>query len=205
MIGVIEYGAGNVASVKYACERIGAQAEIISDPARAEDCDRLILPGVGSFRRAMETLHERGWTSAIKDFVVAEKPFLGICLGMQVMFDSGDEDGPTLGLGLIPGAVKLMEPQVGERIPHVGWNSLCSIKCNPLLTGVKEGVDFYFVHSYHCVAANQDDVIALCNYGKSFVAAVSKGSVLGVQFHPEKSQPLGLTVLRNFAERISPC
>ena len=205
MIGIIEYGAGNVSSVKHALERIGAEVEIISDAAVAHRFAKLVLPGVGSYRKAMESLKKSGWCAEILSHIDNGKPFLGICLGMQVLFESGDEDGPTDGLGLIPGHVELIPSVHGLRVPHVGWNSLASISANPIVEGIKKGVDFYFVHSYRCVAADPLDVVAWCDYGGEFAAIVSRGPVVGVQFHPEKSQPMGLKILENFAYGDSVC
>ncbi len=198
MIGIIDYGMGNLGSVANALEHLSHPAEVTSDPASLEKYDRLILPGVGSFAKAMANLSERGWPAALKASVGAGRPLLGICLGMQLLFDRGEEHGDTEGLGLIPGAVKLMQPGGDLVLPHVGWNSLVYARKHPLFAGVKEQVDVYFVHSFHCIVADAADVVARCDYGGLFVAGVARGPVAGMQYHPEKSQPAGLKMLENF-------
>ncbi|MDB2615898.1 imidazole glycerol phosphate synthase subunit HisH [Luminiphilus sp.] len=205
MIGIIDYGAGNISSVMHALERVGEDAESFSDPSYAFGYDRLILPGVGSFRAAMEQLNDLGWPEAIRAHVKSCKPLLGICLGMQLLFDQGDEDGPSSGLGLISGRVVALKSKAPHRIPHVGWNSLQSNQTHPIMAGVKDHIDFYFVHSYRCVPTADEDVLASCEHGGKFVASVAKGSVVGMQFHPEKSQPAGLKILQNFAEWNGKC
>ena len=199
MIGIIDYGAGNLASVRNALDQLGYEGTALPDPARLSDFERVILPGVGSFRLAMEALERGGWIPAAREFVATGRPFLGVCLGMQLLFDEGEEHGPTAGLGLIPGRVVLMTPAPPLRVPHVGWNSLIPARSHPLLAGVKSHVDLYFVHSYHCVPAQESDVVARCDYGGEFVAVVARRNVVGMQFHPEKSQPSGLKILENFA------
>jgi glutamine amidotransferase len=205
VIGIIDYGAGNIASVKNACERVGQDAESFSDPALVGNFDQLILPGVGSFRMAMEQLNASGWPEVIKEHVDMGKPLLGICLGMQLLFDEGDEHGPSLGLGIIPGKVKLMQPEHPHRVPHVGWNRLFSRAAHPVMDGVKGHIDFYFVHSYQCIPKYEDHILATCDQGGLFVASVAQGSVVGMQYHPEKSQPAGLRILHNFADWDGKC
>lgn len=200
MIGIVDYGAGNLASVRNALERAGCDAEVCADATRADAFDRLILPGVGSFRAAMTTLDRTGWTDALKAYAASGRPLLGICLGMQLLFGIGEEHGPTEGLGLVPGRVVRFEPEPPLRVPHVGWNGLVRIARHPLFAGVKPQVDFYFVHSYHCVPDDADNVIATCDFGGEFVASVARGNVAGMQFHPEKSQPAGVKILENFTE-----
>lgn len=205
MIGIVDYGAGNLASVHNALEHAGCEAEICSDASRAEKFDRLILPGVGSFNAAMKTLDETGWAEALKSYAASGRPLLGICLGMQLLLDIGLENGPTNGLGLVPGRVVRLEPDPPLRVPHVGWNALVRIAKHPLFEGAKPQVDFYFVHSYHCVPDNEDDVLATCDFGGEFIAAVVRGNVAGMQFHPEKSQPAGMRILENFGEWEPEC
>jgi len=130
---------------------------------------------------------------------------LGICLGMQLLFDRGEEHGPTLGLGLIKGAVVRLRPSPPNKVPHVGWNNLSRIAPHPIFCGIKQNVDLYFVHSYHCLPDNPDDVIAICDFAGGFVAGVASGNVIGLQFHPEKSQPSGLRILKNFVEWDMEC
>ena len=200
MIGIVDYGVGNLASVRNAFEHLGHEARVCNDPGRATEFERLIVPGVGSFRAAMQTLDVTGWADALRNYAAIGRPMLGICLGMQLLFDHGDEHGPTPGLGLIPGAVIRLSPSPPNKVPHVGWNNLTRIEPHPLFRGIKPQVDFYFVHSYHCVPRRPDDIIAVCDFGGDFVASVGSGNVAGMQFHPEKSQPSGMRILENFAE-----
>ena len=205
MIGVVDYGLGNLASVQNALEHLGYDASVCSDPDALQAFDRIILPGVGSFRVAMERLDAQGWSVRIQEFVATGKPLLGICLGMQLLFDKGEEHGPRQGLGLIPGQVTALTPEGGLRVPHVGWNNLATIVPHPLLSGIKQQVDFYFVHSFHCVPEEHSAILATCDYGGEFVAVVARGNVAGAQFHPEKSQPSGLRLLDNFADWSPEC
>ncbi len=205
MICVVDYGAGNLASVVNAFDQLGFRAKIVASPDEVHRYPRLILPGVGSFREAMRTLQKRGWTEPLRVYAKSGRPMLGICLGMQLLFNVGEEHSETPGLGLIPGRVVLMKPSAPHCVPHVGWNNLLNIKEHPLFDGVKRHVDYYFVHSYHCVATDPDTVLAYCDYGGEFVAAVGRGNVVGTQFHPEKSQPVGLRLLENFAQWDGRC
>jgi len=205
MIAIVDYGVGNLASVRNAFERLGFQANIHSNPSEILGYERVVLPGVGSFRVAMESLNSLGWTPVLKEYAASGKPFLGICLGMQLLFDVGEEHGPTDGLGLIHGKVIKLTPAPPNKIPHVGWNNLTSIKPHPLFKGVKPNVDFYFVHSYQCVPARPEDALAMCDFGGEFAAAVACGNIAGMQFHPEKSQPAGMRLLENFAEWSPEC
>jgi len=205
MIGIIDYGAGNLASVKNALERAGEDAELFSDPSLAKNYDHLVLPGVGSFRMAMERLNDAGWPEEIINHVKTGKPLLGICLGMQLLFEEGDEHGPSPGLGLIPGKVKPMRPSNPHKVPHVGWNRLFPKRNHPVMDGVKDHIDFYFVHSFECIPEFDEDVLATCDHGGDFVASVARGSVIGMQYHPEKSQPAGLRLLQNFVDWNGVC
>lgn len=205
MIGIVNYGMGNLGSVANALDYLGLEAEIVDSPSRLGAHDRLILPGVGSFGMAMRSLDASGWSYALRQKVADGVPLLGICLGMQLIFDAGEEHGLTAGLGLVPGRVVPLSPAPPCRVPHVGWNGLSYSRLHPLFHGVKEHVDFYFVHSYQCVPALEETVLAQCDYGGEFVAAVGKENVVGVQFHPEKSQDMGLKILENFAEWDGSC
>ena len=198
MIGIINYGAGNLASVKNAFTSIGRNSAVFSDPESIMQFARIILPGVGSFRNAMDLLVAHGWHQAIETFAASGRPILGICLGMQLLMNEGIEGGVTKGLGLISGTVMPLQPKTGYRVPHVGWNTLCFKRSIPLFATIKEHVDYYFVHSYQCIPQNTGDVIASCDYGGEFVAAIGNRNVVGTQFHPEKSQPHGLVLLENF-------
>lgn len=205
MIGIIDYGAGNLASVQNALEHRGHEAGVCHDPDALQGFDRIILPGVGSFRVAMECLDAQGWSACIREFVATGKPLLGICLGMQLLFNTGEEHGPRQGLGLIPGQVTALTPEDGLRVPHVGWNNLATIISHPLMAGIKQQVDLYFVHSFHCVPYDHSAILATCDYGGEFIAVVARGNVAGAQFHPEKSQPSGLRLLDNFADWSPEC
>jgi glutamine amidotransferase len=205
MIGIVDYGVGNLASVRNAFDHLGHEARVCDDPQQAAGFERLILPGVGSFRSAMTALVGSGWANALKEYAATGRPLFGICLGMQLLFDRGEEHGLTSGLGLIRGAVVRLAPSDPHKVPHVGWNNLIRIEPHPLFNGIKPQVDFYFVHSYHCVPENPSDVIGVCDFGGEFVASVASGNVAGMQFHPEKSQPSGMRILENFAGWVPEC
>ena len=205
MIGIVDYGVGNLASVRNAFEHLGHDALLCADPGEAGKCERLVLPGVGSFHAGMEALQERGWVAALQSYAASSRPLLGICLGMQLLFERGKEHGSSAGLGLIPGEVVRLAPAPPNKVPHVGWNSLSAVTKHPLLDGVKPNVDVYFVHSYHCIPRDRVDAIGMCDFGGEFVAAVARGNVAGMQFHPEKSQPAGVRILDNFAQWDGTC
>ena len=198
MTTIIDYGAGNLFSVSNALNYLGCENRISSDKNDIISADRLILPGVGAFGDAMDKLKSSGLIDIIKQ-EAAQKPFLGICLGMQLLFEEGYEFGFHKGLGLIPGTVKLMEPGDALVIPQMGWNSLEFNNPCPLLKGISNGEYVYFVHSY---AAECPDayVSAYTDYGGKVTALVNSGTVYGAQFHPEKSGEAGLNILKNFAE-----
>src|SRR5829696_4895083 len=172
MIGIVDYGAGNLASVANAFERLGHETRILAKPASLSGVSRLILPGVGSFKKAMTMLDGGEWPAPLRAFAASGRPMLGICLGMQLLFDRGEEHGSTAGLGLIAGEVVRLNPSGDVKVPQVGWNALTPARPHPLLAGVKPHVDFYFVHSYHCVPALETDVIARSDYGGAFVSGV---------------------------------
>ena len=195
MIAIIDYGAGNLFSVKNALDYIGAESTVTADAAVLERADRIVLPGVGAFADAMKKLGETGLIPAIKE-QAQKKPLLGICLGMQMLFDRSFEFGETEGLGLIPGTVELMTPP-GLLIPQIGWNRLIYNEKCALLDGLGEEPYVYFVHSYAAVCA-PENVAAYTDYGSNIPACVFAGNVYGCQFHPEKSGETGLTILRNF-------
>ena len=198
MTTIIDYGAGNLFSVSNALNYLGCENQISSEKKDIINADRLILPGVGAFGDAMDKLRDSGLIDIIKQEAV-KKPFLGICLGMQLLFDESYEFGRHEGLGLIPGTVKLMEPEGDLAIPQMGWNSLEFNSSCPLLNGVAEGSYVYFVHSYAAVCPDSY-VSAYTDYGGKVTALVSSGNVYGAQFHPEKSGETGLTILKNFSE-----
>lgn len=199
MIGVVDYGMGNLGSVTNAFRHLGLPATVLPSPDQLGACDRILLPGVGSFAHAMRNLNQGGWTEALRDAAAAGKPLLGVCLGMQLLFDEGLEHGPSAGLGLIPGRVVPLVPASPCRVPHVGWNDLTYARPHPLLKGLRAHVDMYFVHSFHCCPVDAQDILATSDHGGAFVAVVARGNVAGTQFHPEKSQDAGLKLLENFA------
>lgn len=198
MIAIIDYGAGNLFSVQNALNYLGLENKITSDKQEIIEADRLILPGVGAFGDAMEMLNNSGLVDIVKKEAVT-KPFLGICLGMQLLFEKSFEFGEHDGLGLIKGAVKLMKPKGDLAVPQMGWNALEYNKICPLLEDINEGQYVYFVHSYAADCAS-DDVYAYVDYGGKVPALVGSGHVYGAQFHPEKSGDTGLEILRRFSE-----
>jgi glutamine amidotransferase len=201
MIVLIDYGLGNLRSVQKAFEHLGAQVMLTSDPGQVARADRLILPGVGAFSAGMEGLRQRGLVEPIKRAVRAGVPFIGICLGMQLLFDESEEVGqgfqPEKGLGLLAGQVVLMRGK-GLQVPHMGWNQILPVRDSLLLRGIAPGAYAYFVHSYICQPADAQVILATTDYGGEFASVVGAGNVWGIQFHPEKSQRTGLQVLRNF-------
>ena len=198
MTALIDYGAGNIFSVKNALEYLGCPCELTSDPQTVKNADRIILPGVGAFPKAMKMLEDSGLADIVRT-EAGKKPFLGICLGMQMMFEKSYEFEECDGLGLIKGSVKLME--TGElSLPHIGWNSLEFNVKAPLMDGIDDGSYVYFVHSYAAVC-DAENVIAYCDYAGKRTAAVWDGKyAYGCQFHPEKSGDIGLRILKNFEE-----
>lgn len=198
MIAIIDYGAGNLFSVRNALNYLKLENKITSDKEEIVNADRIILPGVGAFGDAMEKLNRSGLVDTVKA-EAEKKPFLGICLGMQLLFEKSCEFGEFDGLGLIKGSVKLMKPEGNLSVPQMGWNAMEYNKTCPLLKGIQEGKYVYFVHSYAADCA-KDDVYAYADYGGKVPALVGNGTVYGAQFHPEKSGEIGLDILRNFAE-----
>ena len=198
-VTMIDYGIGNVRSVQKALEHVGADVLLTADPEAIRTAGRLVLPGVGAFGAGMAALRERGLADAIKEAAEQGTPLLGICLGMQLLFEESEELGKHRGLALLPGWV-VRFPVNHLKVPHVGWNQIEHDGEHPLLQGVPSGAYAYFVHSFYCAAADPDDVIASTEYGLRFPAIVGRGNVAGIQFHPEKSQHIGLRILRNFVE-----
>jgi glutamine amidotransferase len=197
MIAVVDYGMGNLRSVQKAFEFLGYEAKITSDKSGIKDASHVVVPGVGAFRDAMENLGRCGLTEEILKAARSGKPFLGICLGMQILFDKGREFGEYEGLGLIPGEVVPFDV-CDLKVPHMGWNTVVPFE-NPLI-GPGEEKYVYFVHSYHPANVPKENILAVTEYGYPFVSAVMKGNIFGLQFHPEKSGDTGLAILKNFAE-----
>jgi glutamine amidotransferase len=205
MTGVIDYGVGNLRSVVNALTQVGDAACLVSTPDALQDCDRAILPGVGAYSAAMQRLTADGFPEAIAAFVASRRPFLGICLGMQLLSTTGSEPSSCAGLGIIPGAVSKLVVRPGTPLPHVGWNGVTLRAAHPLFAGVRATSDFYFVHSYAFTPVDSASVLTESDYDGSFVSGVAKGNVVGLQFHPEKSQVPGLQVLRNFSNWDGGC
>lgn len=197
MIAVLDYGAGNLRSVELGLARAGADTVITRDPAVMAAADGLVLPGVGAFADAMAALNASGIVEPLKELVAAGKPLLGICLGMQALFETSEEGPGVAGLGLIPGHVRRL-PDCGLKIPHMGWNNIVAQKESPLLGDLPSEPCVYFVHSFACFADEEADVLAAAEYGVSFHAAVQRGNIIGMQFHPEKSGGVGQQILKNF-------
>lgn len=197
MVAIIDYGVGNLFSLRSSFAAIGEQAEVTGDAARIAQADRVILPGVGAFADAYDKLCESGMDEAVRRAVKSGKPVMGICLGMQLLFARSEEGGDFEGLGLIPSAITRF-PERGLKVPHMGWNNLRLRPC-PLFDGLEGEPYVYFVHSYHAAEVNDAWTAATCDYGAPFTAAVWRGNVLGTQFHPEKSGAAGLRMLQNFA------
>ena len=199
MIKIVDYGMGNLRSVQKAFEKLGHAAEICDQPSQLSDADKLVLPGVGAFRDAIHELRRKEMVSPILDHLASGKPFLGICLGLQLLFDVSYEDGEWPGLGIVPGKVVRFQDQLDLKIPHMGWNQLKMTGEPALFANIPGDAHFYFVHSYHVVPTDRSVVIAESEHGERFVAAIGRGNLWATQFHPEKSQKHGLQLLANFA------
>jgi glutamine amidotransferase len=199
LIGVIDYGMGNRRSVEKALERVGARPLISSDHEELRAADGLVLPGVGAFPRAMENLRRLGLDELIAERVAAGVPLLGVCLGLQLLFDSSEELGGAAGLGVLPGRVDRLRAGDSRKLPHIGWNDVSFTRPSELTSGLPERCAFYHVHSFVPRPADEEYVLGTSEYGEPFVTAVARGQVFGVQFHPEKSSAHGLALLRNFA------
>jgi glutamine amidotransferase len=197
MIAIIDYGMGNLGSITKALQFVGADVVLTEDPSVAAEAERLVLPGVGAFGDGMKNLRERGFIPVLEDAMQKRKPFLGVCLGMQLLAKKSYEFGEHEGLDWIDAEVKKLEVPAPLKVPHVGWNTVEWKSEHPLLSGPKQS-DFYFVHSYHLVLADESRVIGTTNHGGAIVAAVAWDNIFATQFHPEKSQKDGLKILENF-------
>jgi glutamine amidotransferase len=197
-IAILDYGMGNLRSVEKALERVGADADRTADAERARDADGLVLPGVGAFPKAMTRVRELGFDELVRERL-SDVPVLGICLGMQLLFESSSEGAGEQGLGLLPGAVEPLNAN-GLKVPHIGWSPVHWQKQEPIAEGLGEDPPFYFVHSFAPVPAERGDVLGTAAYGEDFACAVSRENLFGFQFHPEKSSGAGLGLLKNFVE-----
>ena len=198
-IAIIDYGMGNLHSAAKALEKVGAQVAVTRDPELVRQADKVVLPGVGAFGDCMKNLNERGLAPVIHEVIAAGKPFLGICVGLQMLFEGSEEDPGVAGLGIFKGLVrKIVAP--GLKIPHMGWNNLEYRTSSSLFQGLPPAAYVYFVHSYHAVPTDESCITAVTDYGGQVTAAVGRGLVQAVQFHPEKSSAVGLKILANFKE-----
>jgi len=201
MTTIVDYGSGNLRSVQKALERCGTAATITSEPAAIAAAERLVLPGVGAFGDAMRALHARGLIEPIRRHLEAEKPFLGICMGLQLLFETGLEGGRHEGLGILPGEVVRFDLPAGMKVPHMGWNTT---RWRDDWRPAADGEHFYFVHSFYARPADDSVVAAVTDYGGDFCAAVRRGNLFATQFHPEKSQAAGLRLLATWLESSAP-
>lgn len=199
MIAVINYGLGNLHSVQKAINFVGGEAQVTDDPEIILSAKKVVLPGVGAFADGIMGLESRGLDATVKESVKRGIPLLGICLGMQLFFEESEEKGHHQGLGLLRGRVKAFN-QPGIKVPQIGWNQLEISKTTPLMADIQQGSYVYFNHGYYCIADDQSDILSVTDYGIQFTSSVQKDNVFGVQFHPEKSQKVGLKIIQNFVE-----
>jgi imidazole glycerol-phosphate synthase subunit HisH len=202
VVSIVDYGMGNLRSVQKAFAQVGAEARIISRGEEIDASEKIVLPGVGAFKDAIATLRERNLAEAILRHIGRGKPFLGICLGLQLLVDVGFEDGEHRGLGVIAGqCVRFdVDQKLGLKVPHMGWNQLEARNPSPLTRDLPAGCSVYFVHGYHVVPADRKVIATETEYGRPFVSSIWRDNVMATQFHPEKSQKVGLRILSNFAE-----
>jgi len=205
MIGILDLDIGNLRSLSNAIYSLGYDFTLVANDSHFEELTHLVIPGVGAYATAMRHADERGLREPVKAFAGSGKPVLGICLGMQLLSSWGDEAGGAHGFGIVPGKVVQMEPGAGLNLPHVGWNGALLQREHPAFRGLKTGRDFYFVHSYHFVCDEPADALARTDYGIPFTSIVGRDNVLGLQFHPEKSQGNGLKLLENFCKWNGRC
>jgi len=204
-VAVVDYGMGNLRSVEKALQRVGIAADVTRDAARIDAADGVVLPGVGAFGACMENLRDFDLVAPVLRAIDSGRPFLGICVGLQLLFEESEEFGPVRGLGVLRGRCRRFR-DTGEadyRVPHMGWNQLRKQGTSPLLAGVDDGAFVYFVHSYYCESDDPAVVAASTHYGCDFVAAVARDNLFGCQFHPEKSQTIGMRILRNFGAIVN--
>ena len=200
MIAIVDYQMGNLRSVQKAFERVGHAAAITADPKVLEQADHVVLPGVGAFADAIAEIRRRELIEPIRTAIESNKPFLGICLGLQMLFDVSYEDGEHEGLGVIPGEVRRFDVPAEYKVPHLGWNHVKQRRPAPIFEGIADGSHFYFVHSYYVVPKDERVIAGEASYPEPFCAAIWRDNLFATQFHPEKSQAAGLQLLKNFAE-----
>jgi len=196
-IAIIDYGVGNLRSVEKAFAANGVAASVTNQIDEIAHADKLVLPGVGAFASCMRGLQDRGFERLVMDRVAAGVPILGVCVGMQMLFEESEEFGTTRGLGILPGKVRRFRED--QLVPQVGWNSIRQCRAHPLFNGIANDAFFYFVHSYYCEPRDSETILGVTEYGSTYASVVARDNVAGVQFHPEKSQAMGLRMLANFA------
>ena len=202
-IAIIDYGMGNLRSVQKGLERVGYAAEVTRDPARIEAANGVVLPGVGAFGACMDNLRAYGLVDTVRRVISRGTPFLGICLGMQLLFEESEEFGPVPGLGVFPGRVVRFPDTPGLKVPHMGWNQIRKQQDPPHLRGIDDGAFVYFVHSYYVVPADPSLTATVTEYGIEFASAIARDNVFATQYHPEKSQTVGLKILENFGRVVA--
>ncbi len=205
LVGIVSLGLSNLGSLIGALERIQTEYLLINRPAQLQDVDRVILPGVGSFSRAMQQLEAENLVTSLQDYSVAGKPIMGICLGMQLLAQKGQEGDEVRGLGLVDGITSKLAEDGNNRVPHMGWNSIEILQPHPVLDGIPNGSDFYFVHSYAIKDFKIEEALTTTTHGNPFLSGVSKSNIVGFQFHPEKSQRKGEKIIQNFIEWNGTC
>jgi len=204
MIAVVDYGVGNLRSVSKALERVGADVRVTSSPADLERADAVVLPGVGAFAHCMDNLRAAGLEASVRAAAASDKPFLGVCVGMQILFEESDEFGRVEGLGILRGRVRRFEPKdPALKVPHMGWNQLDVKRRAPHLEGIEDGTRVYFVHSYYVETPDASIIATTTKYDVEFVSSAWRGNIFATQFHPEKSQATGLRILGNFARLVA--
>lgn len=202
MIAIVDYGMGNLRSVQKGLERVGCRVEVTRDVAQILRADGVVLPGVGAFSACMENLRRFGLVEPMRRVVLDKKPFLGICLGFQLLFSESEEFGPQKGLDLFPGRVVGFPQENGLKVPHMGWNRIGKRKESPFLEGIADGAFVYFVHSYYVAPEDESVIATTTEYGTRFVSSIATDNLFACQFHPEKSQEIGLRILANFARFV---
>ncbi|KFI36312.1 imidazole glycerol phosphate synthase [Peptococcaceae bacterium SCADC1_2_3] len=201
MIAIIDYGRGNLRSVQKGFEKVGVSATITQDPKVAAKAAGVVLPGVGAFADAMTNLKDKGLDEVVREAISLNKPFLGICLGLQLLFETSEEWGYSEGLGIFPGRVRQLPDNL--KVPHMGWNQVDCVKLNPLIEEIANKTYFYFVHSFYVEPADKTLVSGLTEYGLNFTSMISKNNLFALQFHPEKSSTMGLQILKNFGRIVA--
>jgi len=201
-LAIVDYGMGNLRSVQKAFERLGHDATVTRDATVVRDAPGVVLPGVGAFGACMRNLEGYGLAEPVRAVLTAGRPFLGICLGMQLLFEESEEFGPVRGLGVLPGRVRRFPPATDRKVPHMGWNTIRQLRAEPLFTGIVDEAYVYFVHSFYVEPANAVDVATTTPYGVDFASCVVRDHIVACQFHPEKSQGVGLHLLDNFVRHV---